>query len=134
MNSNTKLISGIVISFILISALSPSALSVLAIAPGAGPSVVQSELNIGDQSIRSVSQLYLILLNIIRWVYTAFFIVAVLFILLAAYNFIQGGSNPEKVKTAKSQLKYAVIAIVVALVASGAALVIDRFLASSGSY
>jgi hypothetical protein len=58
----------------------------------------------------------------------------VLFILFAAYNFVQGGANPEKVKVAKTQLKYAVIAIVVALVASGASWIIAQFLASGGTY
>jgi len=132
MNSNTKLISGIVVSFILIGVLSLSALSVLAIAPGAGPLVVQGELNIGDQSIKSVSQFYLILLNIIKWVYTAFFVIAVLFILLAAYNFIRGGNNPEAVKMAKAQLKYAVIAIVIALLASGVSVIIEQFILNRG--
>ncbi|HPW34502.1 MAG TPA: pilin [Candidatus Paceibacterota bacterium] len=69
-----------------------------------------------------------ILANIVKWLYTIFFIVAVLFILIAAYNFMQGGSNPKAVETAKSQLKYAVIAIVVALVASGVSLMIELFL------
>jgi len=73
-----------------------------------------------------------LLANVVRWTYTIFFIIAVLFILLAAYNYLQGGTNPEKVKLAKGQLKYAVIAIVVALLASGIALMINTFLATRG--
>ena len=84
--------------------------------------------------ITGVTKIWDIVFNIVRWVYTAFFIVAVLFILFAAYNFVQGGANPEKVKVAKTQLKYAVIAIVVALVASGASWIIAQFLASGGTY
>ena len=61
--------------------------------------------------ITGVTKIWDIVFNIVRWVYTAFFIVAVLFILFAAYNFVQGGANPEKVKVAKTQLKYAVIAV-----------------------
>jgi hypothetical protein len=69
-----------------------------------------------------------ILVVAIQWIYTTFFIVAVLFILMAAYNFIRGGTNPKAIETAKAQLKYAVIAIVIALVASGASAIIDAFL------
>ncbi len=84
--------------------------------------------------VTGVTQAWDIVFNIVRWVYTIFFIVAVLFILLAAYNFVQGGANPEKVKAAKSQLRYAVIAIVVALVASGLSWIIAQFLGSGGLY
>jgi len=52
----------------------------------------------------------------------------VFFILLAAYNFVWGGSDEKRLVTAKSQLKYAVIAIVVALMASGISIIIDNFL------
>ncbi len=107
-------------------------MSVLAIAPGAGPSVVQSTLNIGAQNVTSVSSIMLILVNVIKWIYTAFFVVAVMFILIAAYNFMRGGTNPKAVETAKAQLKYAVIAIVVALIASGVSVVIGMFIASQG--
>ena len=72
----------------------------------------------------------------IQWMYTIFFIVAVFFILMAAYNFVLGGANEKKVAAAKGQLKYAAIAIVVALLASGMSLVISNFLqnpASAGS-
>lgn len=55
----------------------------------------------------------------VKWVYTIFFIVAVLFMLLAAYDFLRGGSNPERIKIGKARMKYAIIAIVIALIASG---------------
>ncbi len=69
-----------------------------------------------------------ILEKIVAWIYTAFFIVAVLFFLLAAYNFMLGGSNEEHVKTAKNQLKWGVVAIVVALLSVGVSYAIDTFL------
>ncbi|MFA6494813.1 MAG: hypothetical protein WC246_00380 [Candidatus Paceibacterota bacterium] len=71
-------------------------------------------------------------LNLVKkaatWMYTIFFIVAVLFFLLAAYNFLLGGSNEERVKTAKNQLTYGVIAIVVALISTGIAAMVYNFL------
>jgi hypothetical protein len=63
-----------------------------------------------------------------RWMYTIFFIVAVMFILLAAYTYLSAGDDESKVRKATTMLKNAVIAIVVALLSSGVALIINNFL------
>jgi hypothetical protein len=100
------------------------------------PEVQIAPLNEGNTAapvaFASVTGIKDVLINVIKWVYTIFYVVTVLFILLAAFNYLQGGTNPEKVKTAKAQLKYAVIAIVIALVASGVTLLLQRFLGSYG--
>ncbi len=83
--------------------------------------------------VTGVTQIWYILLSIVRWIYIIFFVVAVLFILLAAYNFLQGGANEKKAAEAKAQLKYAVIAIVVALISTGVSLLITQFLQSRGA-
>ena len=95
---------------------------------GSGPDQVQSSLNIGVTNYKSVSDLSTLLGAVIKWVYTIFFVVAVLFILVAAYNFIRGGTNPKAIETAKAQLKYAVIAIVIALLATAVSVIIEAFL------
>jgi hypothetical protein len=69
-----------------------------------------------------------ILKNAVQWVYETFFVVAVLFFLFAAYNFIAGGSNEERIKVAKKQLTYGVLAVIVALLSVGAAYAVDTFL------
>ena len=76
--------------------------------PGFGGSV-------GGSQVTTVSGWVGILMTAVRWVYTLVFIIAVLFILLAAYNFITSKGDSEKVGTAKSQLLYAAIGIAVAL-------------------
>lgn len=58
-----------------------------------------------------------ILIVVVQWVYTIFFIVAVFFILLAAYNYLTSSGEPAKVAAAHKQLLYAAIAIAVALLA-----------------
>lgn len=113
-------------------ALCASVLFLLSV-PGVYAQGIIDPLNTGDMAspIKNVGQGYELLVTIVQWMYTIFFVVAVLFILLAAYNFIIGGSggqNEAKIKTAKSQLKYAVIAIAIALVASGMAALIKGFL------
>lgn len=83
---------------------------------------------VGDQSSGVIG----LLVTSIKWMYTLFFVVAVAMILLAAYNFVRGGSNEKLVETAKKQLKWAVVAIAVALVATGVSLVVQDFLVTGG--
>ncbi|MFA6136187.1 MAG: pilin [Candidatus Paceibacterota bacterium] len=67
----------------------------------------------------TVSGAVAIFTKIVQWVYTILFIVAVLFILIAAFYFITSSGDDTKVKKAKSMLLYAVIGIVVALLSWG---------------
>ena len=60
------------------------------------------------------------LLNrILNIVFVIFFIIAVLFIILAAFGYLTAGGDDEKIKSAKQKLIYAIVAIVVALLATG---------------
>ena len=69
----------------------------------------------------------------IQWLYTVFFILAVAMILLAAYNFVRGGNNEKLVETAKKQLKWAVVAIAIALVSAGITLIVKDFITGGSS-
>ena len=68
------------------------------------------------QSIQDVESLLNRILNI---VFVIFFIIAVLFIILAAFGYLTAGGDDEKIKSAKQKLIYAIVAIVVALLATG---------------
>lgn len=82
-----------------------------------------------DQSVvTDYIQVQNIIQSIVSVVYTVFFAAAIFFILLAAYNFLIGGSDEKRIATAKNQLQYAVIAIVVALIAGGVSLIIKTFI------
>ena len=94
------------------------------------PFVPQEIIN--QSPIKSYRDVWDLVHNIVVVVFDVFFVVAILFILLAAYNFLIGGQDEKKLATAKTQLKYAVIAIVVALVAGGASLLIGSFLGTAG--
>lgn len=84
-----------------------------------------------DSPLKSYEDVYDLIYNTIVVVFDAFFVLAILFLILAAYNFLTGGTNENKIKTAKSQIKYAVIAIVVALVSGGISLIIKSFLSTA---
>ena len=53
------------------------------------------------------------------WIFAVLMLVAVIYLVLAAYQFITGGGDPSKVTEARQKLLYAVIGIALALAASG---------------
>jgi hypothetical protein len=69
----------------------------------------------------------------IRWFYTIIFIAAIVVILMAALNFIRGGSDEKKLAVAKAQLKWAAVGIVVGLLATGVSVVIQEFLVTGAA-
>lgn len=95
----------------------------------ADPNVI-APFNTGNMQspVDSTAKAYSLLISIVKWVYTIFFVIAVLFILLAAYNFILGGKDEAKVKLAKNQIKYAVIAIAIALISAGITSLVNNVL------
>ncbi len=76
----------------------------------------------------TVSGVVDILRNIVKWTYIIFFVVAVMFILFAAYTYLMAQGDPEKVNTARNQIIYAAVAIIVALLAVGFDTAIATFL------
>jgi len=57
--------------------------------------------------------------KIVNLLYTVLLVVAALFIVIAAFTFITAGGDPEKVNKARDQVMYAVIGVIVALLAKG---------------
>ncbi|TSC98200.1 MAG: hypothetical protein Greene101447_163 [Parcubacteria group bacterium Greene1014_47] len=63
--------------------------------------------------------------------FTALLIAASLFVLLAAFQFVTGGDNPEMIAEARGKLAWAAVGIGVALVAKGAAKILQEILLPS---
>ena len=78
--------------------------------------------------IQSPDDIFTIMSKVVKYVYTAFFIVAVLMVLMAAYTFLRSDGEPGKIKTATAQIKWAAVAIAIALISVGAAAIINNFL------
>lgn len=74
-----------------------------------------------------------VLKGVIRWIYIIFFVIAVMFIIFAAFSYLTAGGDPEQVSKAKSRIIYAAVAIAVALLAVGFEVIIRNFLASPGT-
>ena len=77
------------------------------------------------QTVKGVIDLFTSASNIIQ---TIFWILAVVFIILAAFKYLTAQGDETKVKAAKSMLIYAIIAIAVALLATSIKPIVDSFL------
>ncbi len=111
MKNKTSIIA-VAISLVLVLGIASGAL-----AQEAGEIIDPIGTGAAGTEFTTVGGLVGVLLTAVKWVYTILFIVAVLFILLAAFNFITSKGDAEKVGTAKKQLLYAVVGIAVGLLA-----------------
>lgn len=65
----------------------------------------------------TIGELVCVIDNIAAWIFWVLTIVAVIFILLAALQFITAGGDPGQVTEARSKLIYAAVGIIVAVLA-----------------
>ncbi len=84
-----------------------------------------------DSPVKSVNDVIRVLNDIVGWAYKIFFIVAVMFVIFAAYKFLFAQEDPEKIKSAKNQIIYAVVAIIIALLSVSFDVIIKNFLGGS---
>lgn len=79
-------------------------------------------------SVTSLSAVNRVIVNIVNWVMGLFFVAAVLFIFWAAYLFLNAAGDPGRLTHAKDQLIYAIVAIVVALLAGSVRFIVASVL------
>ncbi len=97
-------------------------------------SFIKKKKNLGlpKSPINEPNQFLTVFADIVNWTYAIFFIITVMFVLFAAFNYLTGGDDAEKIKTAHQQIMYAAIAVAIALLAVGFSLIVKRFLGESG--
>lgn len=66
--------------------------------------------------------------NLFNFVFGFLLAMAVIFIMLAAYNFVTGGGDPQKVETARNQILWAVIGLLLAGLAKALAISVANIL------
>ncbi len=91
------------------------------------PEVLPDPGTITDSNVESVQDVQGIVQDIVGWVQVFFYIIATLFIILAAYGYLTSGGEAEKTKEAKNKVIYAVVAIAIALVAGGVVQLVNNF-------
>ena len=126
------MIKTILIIFLLIAAapLSTSAISPDQVTPEniAGGGVIKVE----KSPIQNVSGIVGIVASVVRWIYVIFFIIAVMYVLFAAFAYLTENDDSEKMKVVHSRIKYAAIAIAMAILAIGLELIVKNFLTTGG--
>ncbi|PIT93371.1 MAG: hypothetical protein COU06_00160 [Candidatus Harrisonbacteria bacterium CG10_big_fil_rev_8_21_14_0_10_38_8] len=107
---------------IAILALTPVMVSAQASVPSADDTILAGGLG----------GIELLIIRIANWMFTLLLVLAVLFIILAAYKYLlsQGGDG---VKEAHKMLVYAAVAIAVAFLARGIVFVVEQLVSSGGS-
>lgn len=83
--------------------------------------------------IKDIEGIVTILIKVLKWIYTILFIVAIIFILFAAYVYLTAHDNPEKISAAHKQIMWAAVAIAVALISVSANVIINNFIGVESS-
>jgi hypothetical protein len=84
--------------------------------------------NVPQTNITSLQSILNLLCVVFAWMFWFLVVLAVIFVLVAAFRYLTAGGNPEAVGTAGHTLLYAAIAIGVALIARAIPFVIGTFL------
>jgi uncharacterized membrane protein YidH (DUF202 family) len=84
-------------------------------------------------ALTSLNSVGCTLTNITNWLFYFLIILAVIFIILAAFKYLTAAGEPEKVKSASHMLLYAAIAIVVGIIAKAVPSLIGSVLGASVS-
>ncbi len=81
----------------------------------------------------NITDLFNLICSIANLIFTLIMILAIIILLYAAFLFLSGGGDSAKQKQARDLLTYAIIGIIVALLAKGIVLVVVNIV-SSGSF
>ena len=74
-----------------------------------------------------------VLCPIATWVFDILIVLAIVFVVAAAYKYLTSSGDPEKVKGATKTITYAAVAVVVALLAKGFPFIVINFFYLAGS-
>ena len=108
------------------------ALPVLAFAQNT-PAPPSAPSNVPQSGITSVGAVLNLLCVVFAWAFYFLIVLAVIFVIVAAFKYLTAAGDPEKVKSAGATLLYAAIAIGVALLARAVPLVVGSFLNANGT-
>jgi hypothetical protein len=90
------------------------------------------QTNVPQGNITSLQSVLQSLCTVFAWAFYFLIVLAVIFIIVAAFRYLTAAGDPEKVKGAGTMLLYTAIAIGVALLARAVPLVVGSFLGAGG--
>lgn len=85
-------------------------------------------VQIGDAPITTFDEVINILVTISQWMFGILIALSIVMILYSAFLYMFSGGSDDKVKKAKDTLTYAIIAVVVAVLAGGVGVLVQNFI------
>ncbi len=82
--------------------------------------------------IRRFEDLVAVIERLTNWVFIILLVVAVLYIIMAAFSYLTAGGDEEKVGGAHQKIIYSVVALAVAFLAKGVSFVVAQLLGQTG--
>jgi len=90
---------------------------------GVGTTCGQSSVQPGEAPQADVME---ILDSLTNWLFAILLIVAAIFIIVAAFNFVTAAGDPDKTKTARNFVLYALIGVLVGFAAKGLVMLVSN--------
>jgi hypothetical protein len=90
-----------------------------------------TNVGVPQGQITSLQGVLQTLCTVFAWAFYFLIVLAVIFVIVAAFKYLTAAGDPEKVKSAGATLLYAAIAIGVALLARAVPLVVGSFLGAT---
>ena len=85
-----------------------------------------------EAPVQDVYDIFFIVCNILSWIFVFFIVIAVIFIIWAGFKYLTAGGESEEIKEANHKLIYAVVAIVIAILARSIPFIIANFVGAQG--
>ena len=92
------------------------------------PLIAGAQANTVPTGLTSLDQIYDVIVTVADYIFAFLLILAVIFILFAAFQYLTSAGDEGKVSSAKSALIYALVAVAVALLAKGLLSVVGNLL------
>jgi hypothetical protein len=87
-----------------------------------------------DTGITDTHTIFQSICTILNYVFTGLIILAILFVLIAAFRYLTAGGDPEKVKSASKTLIYAAVAVAVGILAQAIPIIVGNFLGAGSGF
>ena len=78
-------------------------------------------------NVKTASDVVGIIQGVVGWIQVFFYVAATLMVVLAAWDYLNSGGNEEKVQSAKNKLIYAIVAVIIAVIAGGVVRLVFTF-------
>ncbi len=126
------MVKSLIASFVLVLFLAPAVPMALAQIPQP-PQVIN--LPTSDQtSITDTGTIFQSVCTVLNYVFTALIILAILFVLIAAFKYLTAGGDPEKVKAASKTLIFAAVAVAVGILAQAVPIIVGNFIGAGSGF